>query len=193
MKEDLNDHVLYVGKALRDAQSFFPRLRDEIEWQTIIWGKTKRPLPRLCSTNIPNTEIGLFVLSWVVSYFKANFDTNVKIHGVFGNYYRNGDDYLPQHRDQYDDHHVISLSFGATRSFGFKNSTYYALGDGDLIVFDPYMNKHYTHGIGKQKKVQEGRINFTIFATFDKAPYGKKSKGALSSLNEFIAEASSHF
>jgi hypothetical protein len=206
MQGNNSHHVLYIPKAIEDADIFFPRLRDEVNWHEVIWGKTKRKLPRLCATNSEQTDIGKLILLWLTSYFEVNFGVVVKIHGVFGNYYRNGNDYLPHHRDQYDDHHVVSVSFGASRHFAFKSGASrsdkasntgsdegdiknlaYDLASGDIIVFDPHMNKYYTHGIGKKISVKEGRINLTIFVTFDKLPYGLETGGQLSSLDAFAA------
>ncbi len=113
------------------------------------------------------------------------YDCRIQIVDVFGNHYRSGEDYLPYHRDQYDANgvklHVISLSFGATRSFSFKGSNLgsddqkYDLEEGDVIIFDPHMNENYTHGISKQTSIKDARINLTCFAIFkDKLPYGLK-------------------
>jgi hypothetical protein len=127
--------------------------------------------------------------AWVREFFLCSYDVNVTISDIFANYYRNGNDYLPHHRDQYDDLHVVSLSFGATRTFSFQPSVQkgvtpsgnekskgiprsFELAEGDIIVFDPYINQHYTHGIAKQPGVKTGRINLTCFVRFDKLPYG---------------------
>jgi len=181
----LLNHVLYIPKIIPEANLLFPRLREEVQWQEIMW-RQGRKLPRLCAPSIWLTsEIGMLLHAWVREFFLCSYGVNVTISDIFANYYRNGNDYLPHHRDQYDDLHVISLSFGAARTFSFQPSVQkgvtpsgnevnhtFKLSEGDIIVFDPYTNQHYTHGIAKQPGVKTGRINLTCFVRFDKLPYG---------------------
>lgn len=110
-------------------------------------------------------------MKWLGDFLPMKFD----LYGTFGNYYRDGTDYLPHHRDQYklddgSDLSVISISFGATRKFSFKGpgqeAREYDFESGDVITFDPYMNANYTHGIPKQTRIKTGRINITCFVKF---------------------------
>lgn len=173
-KESIEDHVLYIPKAVPEASLIFERLKGEVPWKEIIW-RAGRKLPRLCCQSVQQeSHVGSLMESWLIVYFEMVYGIKVIIHDCFGNYYRTGKDWLPHHRDQYGNLHVISVSFGATRKFGFQGSKTYDLSEGDIIVFDPYMNKHYTHGIPKQESVKGARINLTFFVEFGESPYKKK-------------------
>lgn len=185
MEPNLAHHVVYLPKVIPEASFLYTRLQEEVKWQEIVW-RQGRKLPRLCAPSVWMTsEVGMLLHSWVREFFLCGYGVNVEISDIFANYYRNGNDYLPHHRDQYDDLHVVSLSFGATRTFSFQPSVQkgitpsgneknksFELGEGDVIIFDPYTNQHYTHGIAKQPGVKTGRINLTCFVRFDKLPYG---------------------
>lgn len=161
------EHVKYWRAVVPDHEAAFERLRKEVPWQKVMW-KTGRYLPRLCCHNVHDYAEGAKLMRWLRSFMPFDFE----LHGTFGNYYRDGSDYLPHHRDEYKGPDgsplsVISLSFGATRNFSFKGpgpeAKSYPLHSGDVIVFDSYMNDKFTHGIPKQASVQGGRINITCF------------------------------
>jgi len=173
-----NNSVLHIQNGVEKADIWFPKLQQELKWQEIMWGPTNRKLPRLCCPDIHMTSIGQEIIVWLKNFFLANFNTNIEIFGIWGNHYRNGNDYLPLHRDQYGDLDVISLSFGAKRKFDFvpsktgeKKITYY-LEHGDIIGFGNEMHKEYKHGISKQTSVKTARINLTVFVRYiGKKPY----------------------
>jgi len=193
MEVDLNDHVAHLKGVFSEATEFFDRLESEVDWKTIQW--RVRALPRLCCHSMQQFPVGQAVANWVSVFCAQNLGVQVHIKDIFGNYYRNGDDYLPHHRDNYSTNgeavHVISLSFGASRRFTFKKGGKVVesmpLDAGDMVIFDPYMNENYTHGIAKTPSLKEGRINLTCFVTFDGNPYGKKIKGTILSPSEIAA------
>ncbi len=64
---------------------------------------------------------------------------------------------------------VVSISFGATREFRFRNigqtrgwSHSFQLGSGDLIIMYPGCQEKYEHSIAKSKRVTSARINLTF-------------------------------
>lgn len=193
MEDDLNNHVLHLSSIFGESKGFYERLKNEVQWETIQW--TRGPLPRLCARSVQLTSVGSTIVSWLQNFFLEQLGCDMQVVDVFGNFYRNGNDYLPQHRDNYDvqgvELHVVSISFGASRHFDFKSGTKliksYQLEAGDVIVFDPHMNKKYTHGISKSTTLKEGRINLTCFVLFDKLPYGKKPQGKALSADELLA------
>lgn len=195
MEADLKDHIAYFPKVFPDSLVFYERLRTEVRWAPKMW--TNGPLPRLCCHSVQEYPVGAIVVKWLQNFFQVNLGCKMELLDVFGNYYRNGNDYLPQHPDDYSrpgvEVHVVSISFGTKRRFTFNNGrrgkvvASYALESGDVIVFDPYMNKHYTHGIAKRDTIKTGRINMTCFVTFEGLPYGKKIKGGVSSVDEMFA------
>lgn len=175
---------------------YFNELNSQVNWKTIKWS-TGNNLPRLCCHSIEDYEIGEILKTWIQNFFHTKLGVTCEIINIFGNKYRNGEDYLPDHRDDYEipsvkinDNditpngkiglHVVSLSFGATRLFRFKQNNQvvtpkFYLSDGDMIIFSPNQNKNYTHGIPKQKQITEERINLTCFCLFTGSdPYTEK-------------------
>lgn len=170
--------LFHIQNGIENADDWFARLQNELKWEEIVWGPTNRKLPRLCSNRVERTKIGQEITQWLIKFLYMNFGiTTVGVAGIFGNNYRNGDDYLPMHKDQYGNLHVISLSFGAKRRFKFWNATdgneiSYDLEHGDIIFFGNEMHTKYKHGISKEKNVKTQRINLTFFVQYhDKTPY----------------------
>lgn len=92
---------------------------------------------------------------------------NVQVLGVFANYYKDGNEYAPYHKDKYGCT-VASISFGADRDFYFKHDKtgeriHYPLSNGDLLIFGEKVNDNYKHSVPKRANVDKGRICLTIF------------------------------
>ena len=193
MNAAFDDHLLHLKGTFAEHAEFYTRLQKEVEWKPIMW--RTRPLPRLCCHSVQQFPVGKMIVEWLEVLCRENLGIEVTVHDVFGNYYRTGTDYLPHHRDQYSDGqtplHVISISFGASRRFTFKQNDRVVqsllLEAGDIVIFDPYMNEHYTHGIAKTPSLKEGRINLTCFVSFKQLPYGTKIKGSITSTSELLA------
>lgn len=182
-----DNNVRYFPSAIdKDlADWYYNELNEQVEWHEIKWS-TGRTLPRLCCHDIESTEIGSIIKDWLEQFFLTKLGVNCLIINIFGNKYRNGNDWLPDHKDEYKlpeylaqqlnlndekDMHVVSISFGASRSFHFKQNNRivkpkFNLSNGDLIMFSPKQNKDYKHGIQKQPSVTEARINLTCFCIF---------------------------
>lgn len=92
---------------------------------------------------------------------------DVKIIGAFCNYYKDGNDYTPYHKDSCNSD-IITVSFGESRDFYFKHDktgerTHIELNDGDLIYFPNSVNKDYKHSIPIRKKSKNPRISIVLF------------------------------
>jgi len=96
---------------------------------------------------------------------------------VLLNHYRTGNEHMGYHSDDEGSLDrvcpIVSISFGATRSFdirpkkkkqGDKQSRIarIPLRDGDMLVMFPPMQQHYEHAIPVEKKVLGDRINLTF-------------------------------
>lgn len=167
-----NDQVRHIKKIIPNANQLFQELQ-KLPWQEIIWGRTGRKLPRLCLGAVEQHPIGAKIRTWVQNFFLETMGVRCTVQGIFGNHYRTGKDWLPDHKDDYEDGegealHVVSLSFGATRTFRFVGmQPSFNLEEGDIIIFSPAQNAQAKHGIPKQTGVANARINLTCFCTFD--------------------------
>jgi alkylated DNA repair dioxygenase AlkB len=94
-----------------------------------------------------------------------------RFNGVLLNLYRNGEDSMGLHADDEPELGpvVASLSLGAVRRFVLKprrrardGSHSMELGHGSLLVMDAATQAHWVHGIPKQPKIEDARINLTF-------------------------------
>jgi len=181
------NQVRFFKTVIPDASQIFEQLQ-KLPWQEVIWGKTGRKLPRLCMGGVEGTKAGRMIQKWVQDFFLETMNIRCDVMGIFGNHYRTGNDWLPDHKDSYDSNgvklHVVSLSFGATRNFRFigggsnKDHTF-QLSEGDIIIFSPEQNLKAKHGIPKQPAVKQARINLTCFCIFRGDPYNSEFVSAL--------------
>jgi len=96
----------------------------------------------------------------------------VDFDSCFVNYYRTGEDSISWHAD--DDEWIGpvigSLSLGCTRRFRMKPKAggpthEYLLGDGDLFVMHPGVQREWLHCVPKEPKIRAPRLNFTFRTT----------------------------
>ena len=103
-----------------------------------------------------------------------------KFNFVLVNYYRNGLDYIGEHRDDEKDlcpeSSIASLSFGCERDFVFRHSksrgknatrkdmasVKLCLNNGSLLVMRSPTNKHWYHSLPVRKNCHRARINLTF-------------------------------
>lgn len=81
--------------------------------------------------------------------------TEVGVHGIYLNYYRDGNDYTPNHSHPGMKQIVISLGTTRTLTMGTKS---YPMSNGDVIIFGSA-----THGVPKDPNCNEGRIAIALF------------------------------
>jgi len=106
------------------------------------------------------------ILKYVKKKFKHNFNQ------MLINYYRNGNDYIGKHSDdekqKIKNTPILSFSFGATRKFNIYSKKTkqkiltLELPNNSLIVMGGQLQIFYKHGIPKQPKINEKRINITF-------------------------------
>ena len=91
----------------------------------------------------------------------------MRVQGVFMSLYRNGDDYSPFHREEYNGKGVFIVSIGGSRVFCVKNENNkmdkYMLEDGDVFFFNDEFNRKYTNSIPKIKNFNKQNIIIMLF------------------------------
>lgn len=114
---------------------------------------------------------------------KINSELGLECNSALINYYRDGNDTIMPHRDDQsiwgEDPTIVSLSFGATRSFLLEPVSYDAnrpksskrrigistilrLGDGDLLIMSGETQKWYKHSVPREPACTTGRWNITF-------------------------------
>jgi alkylated DNA repair dioxygenase AlkB len=157
------------------------RLLDETDWRAEeiqVWGKLHLQ-PRLSAWHgeasyrysgktfhpLPFTPLQLHIKQAVE---KA---TGRQFNSVLLNYYRNERDSMGFHADDErelgPDPAVASVSFGDPRTFILKHrrlpkTVKLALGDGCLLLMAGALQRHWLHGINKERTARGPRINLTF-------------------------------
>lgn len=100
----------------------------------------------------------------------------VPFNSVLCNLYRNGADSMGMHADRErelgDNPVIASLSLGAVRRFQLRHRKQRGVGldldlpDGSLLVMRGALQHHYRHGVPKQPKIVDPRINLTFRRVF---------------------------
>ena len=96
------------------ANEYMRILQEKISWKTYAPSPRSR---RVATWEPGGIEVSDHVLSSLVD--KLQRDYGVRVRGVFLNYYHNGKDYCPYHKDRYP-LDVWTLSLGAKRDFKIK-------------------------------------------------------------------------
>jgi len=149
------EHYNLLDASIAD---YYFTLLQMLPWRKMMWGHTQKPLPRLIYQG--EAEI-LDELVLLVEQTRG-----VEVAGVFCNFYRDANDYLPYYSDNYNKD-VISLSFGGDANFWFrdvktKQTQKFVLKNGDLLYFPASLNKTHQHGIPKRKSAT-ARISLVFF------------------------------
>lgn len=138
-------------------------LINNIPWREVYW-KTNSKLPRLVAS-LPVEELLEYVPELIS--IVENVSIIGKILSCWLNYYRDGNDYTPYHKDSYQCT-VLNISFGGVRKFSYKpsnggNAQSYDMSNGDCIMFDQEFNDHYVHTLTKTKKQCQPRVSLVLF------------------------------
>jgi alkylated DNA repair dioxygenase AlkB len=157
------------------------RLLDETDWraeQIQVWGKLHMQ-PRLSAWHgearyrysgktfdpLPFTPLQLHIKQAVEQATGRQFNS------VLLNYYRDERDSMGFHADDErelgPDPAIASVSFGAPRTFILKHrrlpkTVKLALGDGCLLLMAGALQRHWLHGINKERSARGPRINLTF-------------------------------
>jgi alkylated DNA repair dioxygenase AlkB len=163
MEIDMYQHIKGVDVDMA-GWNYLERLKDQVPWQTVTWGRTGRKLPRMIYRYSPGDKIE--VLDEIVKVCESIYEGQ-KVSGIFCNYYRDGNDWCPYHKDTYGTD-VATFSFGGARRFLCKDDTSgkveeFILEDGDVFFFDIEYNACHTHSIAKTKKKVDERVSVVCF------------------------------
>jgi alkylated DNA repair dioxygenase AlkB len=120
----------------------------------------------------PMPEFIAYVRDILETLCSQKLNKKVKFNSVLLNYYRNGNDSISFHSDDErelkEEPIIASVSLGATRRFIFKSKAdpkikqELALENGHCLVMYGATQKDWLHGIPKEPKIQEERINLTF-------------------------------
>ena len=148
----------------------------------VLWGKTYLQ-PRLTAwygdahARYVYSGLELDPLPWTsrLLALKASIEraTGSRFNSVFMNYYRNERDSMGMHSDDEPELGaepvIASLSFGAARTLVFRHRSdrsrepiHIGLGDGSLLLMRGATQRHWKHGIAKERRPRTARVNLTF-------------------------------
>lgn len=177
--------VYYYGSVFSPQESdhYFQSLMDNIEWrndEAMMFGKkiiTKRKVAWYGDKrfNYTYSKITKQALPWTpdLEELKAKSAelTQSSYNSCLLNLYHSGDEGMAWHsddeKDLVDSAAIASLSFGATRKFGFKHkatkqTVYVVLEPGSLLVMKGATQKNWLHRLPPTTKVRTPRVNLTF-------------------------------
>ena len=138
------------------ASSFYEFLRDNVDWidgvRTRYGGFTRKAKPIDPTSQDIVTQVIIQLIGNVTNILGY---THVPVVGIYLNYYRDGNDYTPNH--SHKDMRQIIISLGATRTLTIGNDAY-KLSNGDVIQFGSSV-----HGVPKDHNCKDGRISIALF------------------------------
>ena len=116
------------------------------------------------SKSKPLTSNLRVLLNRINEMHDANFN------GILINMYKDGSDYIGPHSDDerfLDKQGVVSISYGATRTFRIRTSKNdqkidFKLNNGDVVHMSGDFQKEFKHEVPKELKVKDERISFTF-------------------------------
>ena len=133
------------------AMAIYYYLEENIDWEDGVRSKlgfTRKAKPM---------ELGMDAVidRCIVESLEKMGITTSNVYGIYLNYYRNGEDWTPNHSHPGMKQVVISL--GSTRVLTMGKSSY-AMNNGDAIVFGSAV-----HGVPKDTACTSGRISIALF------------------------------
>lgn len=142
------------------ADTILQILKDNVSWATFAPSPKSRKVCRWSpSTGFVSDQVIVELVHELENHM------NVRVDGVFLNFYQDGQDYCPYHRDQYGSD-VYTLSLGDRRDLLVKPdngvSTKYNLESGDLYFMAEGLHDNHKHSI----PVRKGRTNPRISVVF---------------------------
>lgn len=134
------------------ANALFLVLRDEIPWQKGIKSKHgETRLAYMCKMG----EMEAVDTVVIEALSKLGQSDSYGIMGLYLNYYRDGEDWTPNHT--HPGSHQLVVSLGATRRLDVAKK-HFMMTSGSAIIFGSA-----SHGVPKEPEVKEARISIATF------------------------------
>ena len=135
------------------ARRLFLFLKFNMEWEDgprSRKGYTRKAKP----LNIGDIEeVDIVIMDSLTKVSKISYE----IHGIYLNYYEDGNMWTPNH--SHPGTHQLVVSLGATRTLTVGKKKY-QMDNGDTVLFGSAI-----HGVPKDESVKHGRISIATFMT----------------------------
>lgn len=149
----------------KNSNDTYKQLKGMKEWEKVKYGRGY--LPRLVCRASHNSDQLWIIMKDIVSSIEKKW--NCQVEGLWGNWYRDGKDYTPDHKDQYGCD-IYCLSLGGSRRVRFRNDesnklSYITTSNGDLYYFTEEFDNTHQHSVPKTTSsfYQDERISIVFF------------------------------
>ena len=151
-------HLLKGYFNTNTCDSLYDYLKDNIKWGEGI--KSKNRHTRSAKSYNPEDFIELIIDDFpevvaTISDIIVRFSGRKQWAGLYLNYYKDGNDWTPNHKHPGTTQIVISL--GETRTFQYGKKDILSE-NGDIFIFGSGI-----HGVAKEPAVKKGRISIALF------------------------------
>ncbi len=162
----LTDPCYIPGYFSEVADDYFSRLRNDLEWDDKYWDLVyKLPQKVFYYDVAKRTTEPIAVIEELIHYVEKLH--NAKASVVWCNLFRNGEEKIEWHQDQYGEH-LTTISFGSSRKFQMRclktaEISEIELKHGDVYTWSPETDSKYEHCIPAAPGVEEERISVVVW------------------------------
>lgn len=163
---NLSDPCYIPGYFAEYADDYFSRLRNGLEWKDKYWNLVyKLPQKVFKYDLIKRYSAPVEVLEELIHYLEQMH--NAKASVVWCNLFRNGEDKIEWHQDQYGEH-LTPISFGSDRKFQMRTLdggevSEIILKHGDVYTWSPETDKKFEHCIPAAPGEENERISMVVW------------------------------
>jgi len=163
---NLSDPCYIPGYFSEAADDFFTRLLNELDWKDKYWNhKYKLPQKVFFYDSERRITGPVQVLEELIHFVEEMHDAKCSV--VWCNLFRNGDDKIEWHQDQYGEH-LTTISLGSERKFQMRALdsgvvSEILLKHGDVYTWSPETDKKFEHCIPAAPGEENERISIVVW------------------------------
>lgn len=151
---------------LADADKYLNRLLNELDWKDKYWQMIYKLPQKVFHYKLSHREKNPIPLLEELIRFVEHLH-NAKASEAWCNLFRNGDDRIDWHQDQYKEH-LTTLSFGSSRKFQMRQLdtgeiSEITLKHGDVYSWSPETDKKYEHCIPAAPGEDGVRVSIVVW------------------------------
>lgn len=139
------------------SKELYVLLKKNIQWENSIYSNRQSRITRKgYSVDMTSSNYVDEIIISIVSSAMGSFNiSNIRIYGIYVNYYRDGKDWAPSHK--HEDSNQLVISLGVTRQLKVGDKTF-SLDSGDIILFGKS-----NHSLLMDESINRGRISIAVF------------------------------
>lgn len=163
---NLSDPCYIPGYFSETADEYFSRLRNDLEWKDKYWNLVYKLPQKVFHYSVEKRVSNPVPVIEEIIHFVEQMH-NAKSSVAWCNLFRNGDDRIEWHQDQYGEH-LTTISFGSSRKFQMRSLSTgevseIVLRHGDVYTWSPETDSKYEHCIPASPGEENERISVVVW------------------------------